>query len=363
MISGPGSFIRELRERRGGRYAFVHYWTPRPGTNRVGRIASVIGQNGNDKMCVEAEITYFTAYKVLNPDQHYNFSEVCSEWVNCTTETLRRLAILDHTSNIYGGSPLIKKSEFNESPSVLDTPIPSPAQMSADASPRHRVYPHDPHCMNRNSQFHPPHSIKPPLPPRSNTQFPNRPHTVSSDSEPRIEDTTYDVLTPQSRVSCDTDKDGDCSSLSSELRLSSSIPPGEISNGEYDCLRTGNDHPAKSVALNLSVLVEQVLFVEVAGRVWVAGWSEMKDRHLDQLFSFGDELIEVEGTPVQGISSIPQLFYTLSTPGTPVNLLLRPTPFGVTYRLMKPITKNKEIGIRLHKNKNRVSLLLSSILC
>ncbi|KHJ99871.1 hypothetical protein OESDEN_00145 [Oesophagostomum dentatum] len=247
--------------------------------------------------------------------------------------------------------------------------------MSTEASPRHRVFPHDPHCMNRSSQFHTAQSVKPPLPPRSNIQFPNRSHTVSTDSEPRIEDTTYDVISKESRVSCDNEKDGDwydsprrvydtlspgasssnvsssplqstlsttslCSSLSSELRLSSSIPPGEISNNDYDCLRSGHDHPVKAVSLNLSVLVEQVLFVEVAGRVWVAGWSE------------------VESVPVQGLSNIPQLFYTLSTPGTPVNLLLRPTPFGVTYRLMKPITKNKEIGIRLHKNKNRIESII-----
>ncbi|EYB87476.1 hypothetical protein Y032_0262g577 [Ancylostoma ceylanicum] len=300
--------------------------------------------------------------------------EVCSEWVSCTTETLRRLSILDGSTNIYGASPLIKKCEFNETNSILDTPIPPPAQMSTEASPRHRVFPHDPHCMNRGSQFHTPHSIKPPLPPRSNIQFPNRPHTVSTDSEARIEDTTYDVLTSQvydtlspgasssnvssSPLQSTLSTTSLCSSLSSELRLSSSIPPGEISSNDYDCLRSGHDHPVKSVSLNLSVLVEQVLFVEVAGRVWVAGWSEANDRQLSQLFNFGDELIEVENTPVQGLSNIPQLFYTLSTPGTPVNLLLRPTPFGVTYRLMKPIMKNKEIGIRLHKNKNRIAAVL-----
>ncbi|EYB87474.1 hypothetical protein Y032_0262g577 [Ancylostoma ceylanicum] len=75
--------------------------------------------------------------------------EVCSEWVSCTTETLRRLSILDGSTNIYGASPLIKKCEFNETNSILDTPIPPPAQMSTEASPRHRVFPHDPHCMNR----------------------------------------------------------------------------------------------------------------------------------------------------------------------------------------------------------------------
>ncbi|KAK6012642.1 hypothetical protein OSTOST_22185, partial [Ostertagia ostertagi] len=320
--------------------------------------------------------------------------EVSTEWVSCTTETLRRLGILEDTSNIYGSSPTIKKCEPQEQPSLLDTPIPRQVQMSTEASPRHRVFPHDPHCLNRGSQTHPSQSLRPPLPPRSNQSFPSRPHTVSTDEEPPIEETTYDVLSSHARVSCDNDKDGDwydsprrvydilspgasssnisssplestlsttslCSSLSSELRLSSSNPPCEISSNDYDCLRSGQDDlPTRSVALNLSVLVEQVLFVEVAGRVWVAGWSEANDRQLGQLFSFGDELIEVENIPIQGFSSIPQLFYSLSTPGTPVNLVLRSTPFGLTFRLMKPITKNKEIGIRLHKNKNRIANIL-----
>ncbi|EPB80801.1 hypothetical protein ANCCEY_00003 [Ancylostoma ceylanicum] len=257
--------------------------------------------------------------------------EVCSEWVSCTTETLRRLSILDGSTNIYGASPLIKKCEFNETNSILDTPIPPPAQMSTEASPRHRVFPHDPHCMNRGSQFHTPHSIKPPLPPRSNIQFPNRPHTVSTDSEARIEDTTYDVLTSQSRVSCDNEKD---------------VAAYQASYGCHPQF-----HQEKSPQMTMTVCGLDMTTL-------VAGWSEANDRQLSQLFNFGDELIEVENTPVQGLSNIPQLFYTLSTPGTPVNLLLRPTPFGVTYRLMKPIMKNKEIGIRLHKNKNRIAAVL-----
>ncbi|KAK5983465.1 hypothetical protein GCK32_014879 [Trichostrongylus colubriformis] len=226
--------------------------------------------------------------------------------------------------------------------------------MSAEASPRHRVFPHDPHCLERKSQIHPSQSLRPPLPPRSNQSFPSRSHTVSMDEEPHNEETTYDVLSSHARVSCDKDKESDwydsprrvydilspgasSSNISSsplestlsttslcEFRLSSSNPPCEISSNDYDCLRSGSDDlRTRTVSLNLSVLVEQVLFVEVAGRV-----------------------------------CIPQMFYTLSTPGTPVNLVLRPTPFGLTFRLMKPIAKNKEIGIRLHKNKNRIASIL-----
>ncbi|WKY16687.1 hypothetical protein Q1695_001373 [Nippostrongylus brasiliensis] len=318
--------------------------------------------------------------------------EVCTEWVSCTTETLRRLAILDDTSNIYGIAPLIKKCDSQESSGVLDAPIPiRQVQMSTEASPRHRVFPHDPHCLNSGSQMHPSHSLRPPLPPRSNHSFPNRSHTTSTDDEHQIEETTYDVLSVHPRVSIDNERDSVwydsprrvydtlspgasssnisssplestlsttslCSSLSSELRLSN--PTGEVTNNDYDCLRSSQELATRSVSLNLSVLVEQVLFVEVAGRIWVAGWCETNDRQLSQLFSFGDELIEVENIPVQGLSSIPQLFYNLSTPGTPVNLLLRPTPFGITYRLMKPISRNKEIGIRLHKSKNRIASVL-----
>ncbi|KAK6766910.1 hypothetical protein RB195_026274 [Necator americanus] len=319
--------------------------------------------------------------------------EVCSEWLTCTTETLRRLAIFGDSSNIYGSSSLDKKCGSGESNNILDTHFPSQGQMSTEASPRHRVFSHDPHSMNSGSQLHPPQGVKPPLPPRSSVQFPSRLHTVDKDNEAGIEDTTYDMLANQTRVSCDSEKDADwydsprrvydtlspgvsssnvsssplqstlsttslCSSLSSELRLLSSIPQGEFSSTECDCTRSGHEHSVKSVSLNLSVLVEQVLFVEVVGRVWVAGWSDANDRQLSQLFAFCDELIEVENVPVQGIANIPQLFYSLSTPGTPVNLLLRSIPLGVVYHLMKPITKSKEIGIRLHKNKNRIAAIL-----
>ncbi|KAK6061240.1 hypothetical protein COOONC_01094 [Cooperia oncophora] len=280
--------------------------------------------------------------------------------------------------------------------------------MSADSSPRHGGFPHDPHCLNRGSQTPPSQTLRPPLPQRSNQTFPSRSHAISTDEEPHNEEATYDVLSSHGRVSCNNDKDGDwydspqkvydimssgasssnisssplestisttslwivlsediySSSLSSELRLSSSNPPCEISSSDYACLRSGQDDlTTRTVSLNLSVLVEQVLFVEVAGKVWVAGWSEASDRQLGQLFSFGDELIEVENIPIQGFSCIPQMFYTLSTPGTPVNLVLRPIPFGLTFRLMKPIAKNKEIGIRLHKNKNRVCVVFVRVCC
>ncbi|VDO95843.1 unnamed protein product [Heligmosomoides polygyrus] len=194
--------------------------------------------------------------------------------------------------------------------------------------------------------------------------------SVREDNDAVTTNTCYDIAatdkgtykTSSRDCYCQTDfcnsSNSIVSSLSSELRLSSSNPPGEVSSSDYDRLRCRHDLQTRSVSLSLSVLVEQVLFVEAAGRIWVAGWCEANDRHLSQLFSLGDELIEVENTPVQGFSSIPQLFYNLSTPGTPVNLVLNMVPFGVTYRLMKPISRNKDIGIRLHKGKNRIAAIL-----
>uniref|UniRef100_A0A1I7WH05 Uncharacterized protein n=1 Tax=Heterorhabditis bacteriophora TaxID=37862 RepID=A0A1I7WH05_HETBA len=59
------------------------------------------------------------------------------------------------------------------------------------------------------------------------------------------------------------------------------------------------------------------------------------------------------------MDDIPQLFYTLSTPGTPISLLLWPTPYGTTISLVKPISKNKQIGIVLHKKKNRIAEVIA----
>ncbi|KJH46566.1 hypothetical protein DICVIV_07384 [Dictyocaulus viviparus] len=263
--------------------------------------------------------------------------------------------------------------------------------MSTNASPSHQITPHNSQCFDRSPQIHPQQSLRPPLPPRSQETFPNRSHTEPDDEN--RQETIYDVLSTQCRLSCDNEKESDwydsprriydtlspgaslsnisssplestlsttslCSSLSSELRLSTLMPSGDNSFNEYDSLRLGDDVPKRTVSLNLTILIEQVMFVDVAGRVWVAGWSEANDRQLSPLFSFGDELVEVEKKPVHGIANVTQLLYSLSTPGTPINLTLRPLPLGTTYRLIKPIGKNKELGIRLHKNKNRIASIV-----
>ncbi|ETN80312.1 hypothetical protein NECAME_02444 [Necator americanus] len=143
------------------------------------------------------------------------------------------------------------------------------------------------------------------------------------------------MIANQTRVSCDSEKDADW--YDSPRRVYDTLSPGVSSSNV-------SSSPLQSTLSTTSL--------------WVAGWSDANDRQLSQLFAFCDELIEVENVPVQGIANIPQLFYSLSTPGTPVNLLLRSIPLGVVYHLMKPITKSKEIGIRLHKNKNRIAAIL-----
>ncbi|KAJ1370111.1 hypothetical protein KIN20_031764 [Parelaphostrongylus tenuis] len=283
-------------------------------------------------------------YSLLTQQTFAGYREVCLEWVNCLTETLRRLSILGDTTNIYGVTPLIRKCEVTETPTPLDNLVSRQVEMSTDASLRHNVHTRDPHSPNRASHVHSPHSLRPPLPPRSNQIFPSRPPTAASDE--KHEETTYDVITSQPRISCDNEKESNwydsprgfydalssgaslsnissspldstmstsslCSSLSSELRLSTSIPSAEIASNDYDTLRSQVDLPVRSVSLNLSVLVEHVMFVEVAGRVWIAGWSEIKDPQLSLLFSFGDELIEVEKIPVQGFANVTQLFYSV----------------------------------------------------
>ncbi|VDM60286.1 unnamed protein product [Angiostrongylus costaricensis] len=306
-----------------------------------------------------------------------NFSEVCLEWVDCLTATLHRLSILVEASNIYIPTPRFK------------------VDMSRETSPRHKVRCRDAHSLNRTSHIHSPQALRPPLPPRAHQVFPYRPLTLATSDEMR-EETTYDVLRARSHVSCDDEKEANwydipkgyynplsrgaslsnmssspmdstlsttslCSSLSSALRLWNSIPPEDISASGYANVRSELNMPnlkVRSVALNLSVLIEHVMFVQVEGRVWVAGWSEIRDRQLSLMFNVGDELIEVENVRVKGFASVIQLFYTLSTPGTPVNLLLKRIPLGKKYRLMKPISKNKEIGIQLHKNKNRIASVI-----
>ncbi|PAV76503.1 hypothetical protein WR25_08782 isoform C [Diploscapter pachys] len=111
----------------------------------------------------------------------------------------------------------------------------------------------------------------------------------------------------------------------------------------------------KTVDIPLSLLIEHLLFVEAFGRVWVAGWTQqLEDKGYRHSFSFADELIQVGNTPIRGIDNIPDVFYTSSMGPEPISLILRITPYAKIIRLKKPINPNKEIGIVMHKNKNRI---------
>ncbi|KAE9415063.1 hypothetical protein Angca_001526, partial [Angiostrongylus cantonensis] len=258
--------------------------------------------------------------------------EVCLEWVDCLTETLHRLSILVESSNIYIPTLRFKNCEVAESSMVPD--IPHQVEMSSETSPRHKVLCRDAHSFNRTSHIHSPQALRPPLPPRAHQVFPYRPLTVATSDEMR-EETTYDVLRARSQVSCDDEREGNWY---------------DIPKGYYSPLSRGESLSNMSSSPMDSTLSTTSL--------WVAGWSEIRDRQLSPMFNVGDELIEVENVRVKGFASVIQLFYTLSTPGTPVNLLLKRIPLGKKYRLMKPISKNKEIGIQLHKNKNRIASVI-----
>ncbi|CAJ0955335.1 unnamed protein product, partial [Mesorhabditis belari] len=251
-----------------------------------------------------------------------------------------------------------------------------------------------------NGSITPTVQIRPPLPPRQSdsNEFPNQNRFTTSSDEgiydlPRSAAalSLYDSLSPlgspvvnsalisamstTSLASSSTD-----SRASSELRherqhdfrRASLIPPHPNMDylddpySQYTSIRRSSEHieargmsqPLRSVSVSLTMLIESVLFVEIGNRVWVGGWTQNLDQQLSCLFRVGDELVEVENTPVHGIENIPQLFYDLSTPGSPITLQIRPIPNAITCRLVKPFHSGKDLGIVLHKEKNKISNII-----
>uniref|UniRef100_A0A915BPM0 PDZ domain-containing protein n=2 Tax=Parascaris TaxID=6254 RepID=A0A915BPM0_PARUN len=107
------------------------------------------------------------------------------------------------------------------------------------------------------------------------------------------------------------------------------------------------------IALQLTLCVENVAFVEINSRIWVAGWTASSDKHLAGVLRVGDELVEVGGIKVEAIGQLPALFYTSSTPGSPVNLSIRRIPYGTEYTLIKT-SRNYDFGVILRKHKNKL---------
>ncbi|VDM38876.1 unnamed protein product [Toxocara canis] len=107
------------------------------------------------------------------------------------------------------------------------------------------------------------------------------------------------------------------------------------------------------IAIQLTLCVESIAFVEINERIWIAGWTASSDKHLAGALRIGDELVQVGGVRVEEISHLPGLFYSSSIPGSPVNLLIRQVPYGTEYTFTKTC-RNYDFGVVLHKHKNKL---------
>uniref|UniRef100_A0A7E4UVQ7 PH domain-containing protein n=1 Tax=Panagrellus redivivus TaxID=6233 RepID=A0A7E4UVQ7_PANRE len=113
--------------------------------------------------------------------------------------------------------------------------------------------------------------------------------------------------------------------------------------------------PLKTVSILMTLCVEHLKLVEINGRIWVSGWSEEKNGALCHLLHFGDQIVEVNDTPVRSLSELPGIFLG-ARPGIPIPFKIRSTPHGQTYTLTKPknVYTPRSFGIVLHKKKNRI---------
>ncbi|KAE9552639.1 hypothetical protein FO519_004152 [Halicephalobus sp. NKZ332] len=94
--------------------------------------------------------------------------------------------------------------------------------------------------------------------------------------------------------------------------------------------------PARTISLLLTICVEHLALVEVAGNVWIGGWSEEQNATLTNLIHFGDQLVEVNGKQIP--------------------IKLRSMPHGSTYVVKKPhdLYTPRSFGIIFHNRKNRI---------
>jgi hypothetical protein len=116
----------------------------------------------------------------------------------------------------------------------------------------------------------------------------------------------------------------------------------------------------KEISLLLSICLESLLLAEVAGSVWIAGWAESQNSLLCDKIHVGDQLVEVDGTPIKSIKQFPNVFHNHSMPGQPIPLKIRTLPHGTTYLIVKPfnVYTPRTFGIILHKKKNRIDEII-----
>nr|CAD2201143.1 unnamed protein product [Meloidogyne enterolobii] len=89
----------------------------------------------------------------------------------------------------------------------------------------------------------------------------------------------------------------------------------------------------------------------------MAGWKPIADKSLQNILHFGDELCQVAGITIYSVKQLPEI-YTNSTPGIPIELVIKPNFNAQIYTLKKESENGKDLGIVLHKKKNKISSII-----
>ncbi|CAJ0583607.1 unnamed protein product, partial [Mesorhabditis spiculigera] len=176
---------------------------------------------------------------------------------------------------------------------------------------------------------------------------------------PSCEKRLSSALSTTSIASSSTDSRGSAD-LKEPRRVSISFLAPYVENG-YEKPRRSSMHTLPSlkqlrdISISLTMMIENVIIVDVGRRLWVAGWSRKVDNQVSCIFRVGDELVKVGKCPVGDLEGLHSLYHRESKPGHPLMLQIRPMPNAVTFQLTKPIQENKSLGIELHKQKNRIA--------
>jgi PDZ domain-containing secreted protein len=85
----------------------------------------------------------------------------------------------------------------------------------------------------------------------------------------------------------------------------------------------------------------------------VAGWSPDQDTNLRNILHFGDEVLKMAGFTLRTVKQLPEI-YANTMPGVQIELTLRANAGAKVYTLTRPSNPKKELGIVLHKRKNKV---------
>ncbi|KAF7633374.1 PH domain-containing protein [Meloidogyne graminicola] len=112
----------------------------------------------------------------------------------------------------------------------------------------------------------------------------------------------------------------------------------------------------RKVNLSMGILADNVIFVDWNGKVLLAGWKPLADKSLQNILHFGDELCKITGITINSVRQLPQI-YSTSTPGIPIELILKSNSSEQIYTLKKGCESARDLGIVLHKRKNKISYI------